>query len=77
MQVLVWSIADHVTTLTATGKMHNAAKGEKLKNRTKLEVLAVDCALRSMALSHTHSHMHFVAYIRLVGPHTLWETRAI
>jgi hypothetical protein len=38
MQVLVWSIADHVTTLTATGKMHNAVKGEKLKNRTKLEV---------------------------------------
>ena len=37
-QVLVWSIADHVTTLTATGKMHNAVKGEKLKNRTKLEV---------------------------------------
>ena len=36
-QVLVWSIADHVTTLTATGKMHNAVKGEKLQHRTKLE----------------------------------------
>ena len=34
----MWSIADHVTTLTATGKMHNAVKGEELQHRTKLEV---------------------------------------
>jgi len=44
--VLVWSIADHVTTLTATGKMHNAVKGERLQNRTKLEVQAPPSTLR-------------------------------
>ncbi len=44
-QVLVWSIADHVTTLTATGKMHNAVKGERLQNRTKLEVQAPPATL--------------------------------
>ena len=45
-QVLVWSIADHVTTLTATGKMHNAVKGERLQHRTKLEVQARPATLR-------------------------------
>lgn len=43
MQVLVWSIADHITTLTATGKMHNAVKGEKLQHRIKLEVQCSLC----------------------------------
>ena len=45
MQVLVWNIEDHVTTLTATGKMHNAVKGEKLQNRTKLEVRVVSAVI--------------------------------
>ena len=38
LQVLIWSIADHVTSLTASGGKGNGPKGEKLAHRIKLEV---------------------------------------
>lgn len=47
LQVLIWSIADHVTSLTMTGSKDNATKGVKLQHRTKLEA-------RSPALLYFH-----------------------